>query len=112
MNLFTKLPGHRRAPPGVEWWLLKRLPALAIAGTALPVAAAFLAYLGAGGAADVKFTTGLHIAVVSVLSLHWTVVLTVAIACLIVVVAKGPAYVADAYPLPDDGRDDPKAEMR
>ena len=36
------------------------------------------------------------------------VVLTVAIACFIVVVAKGPAYVADAYPLPDDGRDEPK----
>jgi hypothetical protein len=48
----------------------------------------------------------------SVLSLHWTVVLTVAIACFIVVVAKGPAYVADAYPLPDDGRDEPKAETR
>lgn len=39
------------------------------------------------------------IAVVSLLILHWTVVLTVAIAAFIVLVMKGPAFVADAYPL-------------
>ena len=33
--------------------------------------------------------------------LHWTVLLTVAIAAFIVTVMKGPAYVADAYPLND-----------
>ena len=32
---------------------------------------------------------------------HWTLVLTVAIGCWIVRIMKGPAYVADAYPLPD-----------
>jgi hypothetical protein len=31
--------------------------------------------------------------------LHWTVVLTVGIGAFIVMVMKGPAYVADAYPL-------------
>ena len=30
----------------------------------------------------------------------WTAVLTVGIGCLIVWLMKGPAYVADAYPLP------------
>ena len=37
-----------------------------------------------------------------VVVLHWTLVLTVALGCFIVRVMKGPAYVADAYPLPDD----------
>ena len=36
-----------------------------------------------------------------VVVLHWTLVLTVAIACFIVRVMKGPAYVADAYPMPE-----------
>lgn len=103
----TRLPGFHRAPHGLEWWLLKRLPAIALAGTVLPVAVALVAYALAGPSADVRFVTGLEIAVVSLLSLHWTVVLTVGIACFIVLVAKGPAYVADAYPLPDDARRDP-----
>jgi hypothetical protein len=39
-----------------------------------------------------------------VVALHWTLVLAVGLGCLIVRVMKGPAYVADAYPLPgDDG---------
>jgi len=36
---------------------------------------------------------------ISIVVLHWTAVFTVAIASLIVMVMKGPAYVADAYPL-------------
>ena len=38
---------------------------------------------------------------VSAVVLHWTAVVTVAIGALIVVIMKGPAYVADAYPLDD-----------
>jgi hypothetical protein len=30
--------------------------------------------------------------------LHWTLVLTVAIGCAIVLLMKGPAYAADSYP--------------
>ena len=37
-----------------------------------------------------------------VVVLHWTLVLTLALGCFIVRVMKGPAYVADAYPCPDD----------
>jgi hypothetical protein len=33
--------------------------------------------------------------------LHWNIVLTVAIGAFMVMVMKGPAYVADAYPLED-----------
>ena len=37
---------------------------------------------------------------VGVVVFHWTLVLTVAIGCIVVMVMKGPAYVADPYPPP------------
>ena len=40
--------------------------------------------------------------------LHRTLVLTLAIGCAIVIVMKGPAYVADAYPPP--GREQTHAQ--
>jgi hypothetical protein len=39
---------------------------------------------------------------IGVVVLHWTLVLTLALGCFIVRVMKGPSYVADVYPLPDD----------
>ena len=41
----------------------------------------------------------LEIYAISLLVLHWTVVFTVGIGAFIVMVMKGPAYVADAYAL-------------
>ncbi len=37
--------------------------------------------------------------------LHWTLVLTLAIGCVIVMLMKGPAYVADAYPMEEPDHD-------
>jgi hypothetical protein len=45
--------------------------------------------------------TTVDIYLISLVILHWTVVFTVAIGAFIVMVMKGPAYVADAYPLSD-----------
>jgi hypothetical protein len=104
MNLFNRLPGFERAPAGLEWALIRRLPLIAFAGIALPVLcllAVRLAAVWANGDAAAKLATTLEIALTSVTLLYWTVVSTVALGCLIVVIAKGPAYVADAYPLPD-----------
>ena len=38
MNPFEKLPGHRRSAPGRERQLWRRLPAVLLWGTALPLA--------------------------------------------------------------------------
>ena len=104
MELFNILPGFQKSPPGLERVILRRLPAILWQGTALLVLCAGVAQFWPwdGSAAQV-FTriTSLHIGVVSLLILHWTVVLTVAIGAFIVMVMKGPAYVADAYPLED-----------
>lgn len=109
MNAFNKLPGFRRAPAGLEWKVLRRLPRVAVVGTLLPIVVALLAIhlLGAPEAADARLATTVQIALVSVLVLHWTVVGTVALLCVIVWIAKGPAYVADAYELPDAERPGP-----
>lgn len=97
---FRRLPGSVRSAPGAEarWWA--RLPALAAWGTLLPLAAA--------GAADwwlePPTSQAMHWASVAAgaVVLHWTLVLTLAVGCLIVRVMKGPGYVADAYPLPEE----------
>ena len=39
--------------------------------------------------------------IIGLVVLHWTLVLTLAIGCAIVIVMKGPAFVADPYPPPD-----------
>lgn len=105
MSALNKLPGFRRAPAGLEWSVLRRLPLIALAGTVLPLAGALVAALVLGGdPASAKLIVTLRIVLVSVLVLHWTVVFTAALVCVIVLVAKGPAYVADAYPLIDSDR--------
>jgi hypothetical protein len=101
MTPFQKLPGLRRAPAGREWWLLKRLPVIAFVGTVVPIACALLAL---ALAADTRTATGIQIWLLSFLILLCTTLVTVGIGCVIVLIAKGPAYVADAYPLPEKER--------
>jgi hypothetical protein len=104
MNLFNRLPGFERAPAGLEWALIRRLPRIAFAGIALPLLCLLAVRLAATWANDVaaaKLAVTFEIALASVAVLYWTTVFTVALGCLIVMIAKGPAYVADAYPLPD-----------
>jgi hypothetical protein len=106
MNWFKRLPGHHPAPAGLEWQLWCRLPAILAWGTALPGLLAAALWWSAPAltatAAERDAQTLLY-ALIGVVVLHWTLVLTLAIGCVVVMVMKGPAYVADAYPPP--GRD-------
>ncbi len=105
MSLLKRLPGFRRSPPGLEWAVLRRLPLITVVGTALPVAAALLVGLFVSAdAAGAKLAATAWIVAVSAVVLHWTAMFTLALACVIVLIAKGPAYVADAYPLIDSDR--------
>jgi hypothetical protein len=104
MDALKRLPGFRRSPPGREWALFKRLPAILLLGAALPVGV-MLAYgwaaPGQPTAAEERELLLLTYRLMGLVLLHWTLVLTVAIGCVIVMVMKGPAYVADAYPPPE-----------
>lgn len=103
---FNRLPGFERAAPGLEWTIWKKLPAVLAIGTALPLLLALFWWVSGDStptpAEDRDFWLVIY-RLVGVVLLHWTLVATVAIGCVVVMVMKGPAYVADAYPPP--GRD-------
>ncbi len=111
MTWLRKVPGSRRAPAGLEWRLLRRLPWIALLGTVLPTLASLAVRLvpAAGSLAEAaKHVQTVDAYVIGTLVVHWTAVVTVAIGCVIVMIMKGPAYEADAYPVPD--RDAPRED--
>ncbi|OIN91864.1 MAG: hypothetical protein AUJ20_09665 [Comamonadaceae bacterium CG1_02_60_18] len=100
MNWLNKLPGFQRTPYGFEWRLLRMLPHVLLAGTVLPALAAVLArfLITHGSVAEVeRHLQTFDFAMIGVVVLVWTAVLTVGIGCIIVWLMKGPAYVADGY---------------
>ena len=110
-NLFNKLPGFKITPPGDERRVLRLLPKVLVLGSlllGLPSLAVRVLLLIAPALETGTLITTVDIYGISLLVLHWTVVFTVAIAAFIVMVMKGPAYVADAYTLEDfDSLDTP-----
>ncbi len=100
MDWLQRLPGFTRTAPGLEWTLWKKLPWIALVGTALPMAWVGLAYLAAPEnptpASERELTQWFYIAI-GVVVLHWTLVLTAGIGCVIVMLMKGPAFVADGF---------------
>lgn len=88
-------------PPGLERAILRRLPKALIVGTLIPVSLSGLVRImpRPAGVDAAKAILDVDIfAFASALTL-WAAVLTVAIGCIVVVIMKGPAYVADAYPV-------------
>lgn len=98
MNLFNRLPGFPSTPAGKERVVLRLLPRVFLFGTALLAIPSLVARLIASPE-DALTIMSTDIYVISVVILHWTVMLTIAIAAFIIMMMKGPAYVADAYPL-------------
>jgi hypothetical protein len=102
MDWFKRLPGYQRTPSGLEWKILKRLPMIGAVGTVLPalaLAAVWWTLAAEPTALEQRNFQQLAYMVLGWVILHWTLVVTVAIGCVIVWVMKGPAYVADPYPL-------------
>ncbi len=100
MNWLKKLPGFQRSPPGFEWVLLRLMPTVLVAGTLLPVLAAFLARHYVTGSTEAEWARNIQLvdfAMIGLVILIWTLVLTLTIGCVIVWLMKGPAYVADGF---------------
>lgn len=100
MNYFNKLKGFQRSPAGLEWQIWKRLHLILVAGTVLPLLASAGAYVLDGldpATQNARAVEQFFYVMLGVVILHWTLVLTLAIGCAIVMLMKGPAYVADAY---------------
>lgn len=98
MEYFNKLPGFIQTPSGVEWVLLKKIPRIFIVSGLLPCVIMLKLYL----TNDTLNPEQLKIIYqcLGVLFSVWFFVGTAAIGCIIVIIMKGPAYVADPYELP------------
>jgi hypothetical protein len=100
MDLFRKLHG-RRDPPGLELKILGKLPRITLTGALLIGAMSVLVrVLPAQPGVDVaKHIRSVDIFAIASAITFLTAVFTVAIGCVIVHIMKGPAYVADSYPV-------------
>lgn len=108
----TKLH-NKHHPAGLEWVILKKIPQVLLAGLFVPLFMSAFARLFPfeGTAADLaKYVLSVDILSISLAFLTFTAAFTVTIGCIIVVLMKGPAYVADAYELEDSDR--PKSGPR
>lgn len=105
MSRWLKKLEPRQEPPGVEITLLRRLPVILIAGTLAPLVVHALAgiWLDSSAAAQ-KALKSIDIFLLATVTTFWTAVFTIAIACIIVSIMKGPGYVADSYPVNDRPR--------
>jgi len=101
MNWFKVLEGSQRSASGLEWTLWRKLPLIFLVGTALPLLLwAALEWLGPQTSTPQSiWTSTAGFVTLGAIIFHWTMVLTLAIGCAIVMVMKGPGYVADAYPV-------------
>ncbi len=102
---FKKLSGFQRGPTGLEWWLFKRLPKLFVIGSAVLLLAGYYFYYSAAPAEAEQQKV-----IYSFLGLFFSYFFfsgAAFIGCIVVIIMKGPAYVADGYQLP---KEDPSKE--
>ena len=110
-RLFKRL--HDRCePPGLERRILRQLPKALLIGTLIPAALSVLVRVlpPADGVDAEKAVLSVDIFSFASALTFWIGVLTVAIGCVVVAIMKGPAYVADPYPVahanrPQDDKD-------
>lgn len=102
MNWLNKLSGFRQTPHGLEWRLLRLIPKMCVAGTLLPAVAALLARFVMTGNNEAELIRRIQLfdfLMIGLVFFIWSLILTLAIGCVIVWLMKGPAYVADGYEL-------------
>ncbi len=91
--------------------MLRLLPRMLVASSMVPFLMAMLArlFFSAGSPENIERNIQtFDFVMVGLVIFAWTAALTLAIACFIVWIMKGPAYVADAYLVSDS--DKPKNE--
>jgi len=108
----ARLHNHRH-PDGLERVILKKLPKVLLGGIGVPLLMAIFARLLpiAGTANEVaKYQISVDIMAISLFFMVVSATFTVTIGCVIVMLMKGPAYVADAYELEDS--EEPETEEK
>jgi hypothetical protein len=97
MAWLNKLPNSIRSASGLEWRLWRKLPLIFLVGTAIPLVAAVALHVltNPESAAQTRWLQTMDYVAAGVVVFHWTAVFTVAIGCVVVMLMKGPGYVAD-----------------
>jgi len=101
MNVLNKIE-ERRTPHGLEIAILRQIPRAFALGTAalFVVAMSTRIFPPSGTAHEIaKQTMSVDILSIALAVTFWTGLFTVAVGCIVVYIMKGPAYVADAYPV-------------
>lgn len=102
MNFFNKLPGYTNAPSGMEWVILKKLPGVFVISTLIPSAEMLYLYLVHSPiSAEQQITIYLCLGLIFT---FWFFIGVIAVGCIVVIIMKGPAYVADPYELPKENK--------
>lgn len=106
MALLNKLPGYQRYPPGRERTLLRHMPAAVRWGLLALLTPSILGYFiqGVAPARIVIRLEQIEFLALGLLLLFVNLVVAVSVGAFIIMIMKGPAYVADAYPLIDSDR--------
>ncbi len=102
-----KNPDSVRAPAGLEWRLFRKLPRLAVLGLLALVALWGVSALWPFDGDPQRVARALrtfHYTLIGMAIFHVTMVLTVAIGCVVVMIMKGPQYTSDSYPVQDADR--------
>lgn len=114
MNPFNRLPNSPASPPGRERWILRIVPRVFVLGTAVPalLAVALRQWPWVGEAADIEAMIGRYdFMLLGLLFLFWSLLAVVGIGAFVVMVMKGPGYVADGYRVPDADQPQPTASF-
>lgn len=101
MSPFNRLPGSRRAPSGMEWTVLKKVPAAMFGGACGCAAMILLLQSGWLGISE-EAALRAQFSLAGLLLSYLIITATLALGCVIVVVMKGHAYVRDPYYLPPE----------
>ena len=109
MQWLKKNPQSKRVSHGLEWAVWRKLPVILLVGTALPLLLSYvIQWWAQDGETPPSWALMADYITLGVLFVHWSIVLTVAIGCVIVWMMKGPCYEADSYPL--SHRDQPRLQ--
>jgi hypothetical protein len=102
MRLFNKLPNYVRYSTHTEWALLKKLPWVWLGGTFLLAIPLIRMWLQAEALLPEQ-SRALYVDL-GLLFTFWFFVGAAAIGLVVVIIMKGPGYVADPYELPKEDK--------
>lgn len=102
MKFFNKLPGFIKTPSGFEWVLFKKIPLIFSISTAIPCTIMLNLYFS-NDTLNPEQQKIIYQCLGFLFSV-WFFIGVIAIGCILVIIMKGPAYVADPYELPKENK--------